>query len=111
MRAMVHLGLLGFVAGCLIERQVSSETVSGGQGWSNSLRRLANRPLCRTRAGFRLAISPAESSQIASRASQIAAALLFDLGTVDIRRVGTQSKRILAAGCSEYKSGHCTRSR
>jgi hypothetical protein len=45
--------------------------------------------------------SPAESSQISSRASQIAAALLFDLGTIDIRRVGTQSKRILAAGCSE----------
>jgi hypothetical protein len=37
----------------------------------------------------------------ATRLSQNAAALLFELGTVDIRRVGTQTKRILVAGCSE----------
>jgi len=35
------------------------------------------------------------------RTSQNAAALLSDLGTVDIRRVGTQIRRILVAGCSE----------
>jgi len=39
--------------------------------------------------------------KIRLRVSQNAAALLFDLGTVDIRRVGTQSRRILVAGCSE----------
>jgi hypothetical protein len=34
-------------------------------------------------------------------ASQNAALLLSDLGVVDIRRVGTQSKRILVVGYSE----------
>jgi hypothetical protein len=34
------------------------------------------------------------------QASQIAAALMFDLGLVDIRRVGTRKQRILVEGCS-----------
>jgi len=91
------LGLLGFVAGCLIERQVLSETVSGATACAASQ---ISRPV-EPEQVFGWRFSPAESSQISSRASQIAAALLFDLGTIDIRRVGTQSKRILAAGCSE----------
>jgi hypothetical protein len=37
----------------------------------------------------------------ATLSSQNAAALLIDLGTVDIRRVGTKSRRILEVGCSE----------
>jgi hypothetical protein len=40
-------------------------------------------------------------SQIRSRVSQIAAAILFDFRTVDIRRVGTHQKRIFVMGCSE----------
>jgi hypothetical protein len=46
-----------------------------------------------------LKFHPARTNRL--RASQNAAALLFDFGTVDIRRVGTQAKRILVAGCSE----------
>ncbi|MCK1479206.1 hypothetical protein IVB27_31835 [Bradyrhizobium sp. 197] len=37
----------------------------------------------------------------ATTSSQNAAALLIDLGTVDIRCVGTRSQRILEVGCSE----------
>jgi hypothetical protein len=35
------------------------------------------------------------------RAGQNAAVLLFNFRTVDIRRVGTQIRRILVVGCSE----------
>jgi hypothetical protein len=46
-----------------------------------------------------LKFHPARTNRL--RASQNAAALLSDFGNVDIRRVGTQIRRILVAGCSE----------
>ena len=44
------------------------------------------------------------SDATATRLSQIAASLLFDLGTIDIRR-GDHNRRIRIAGCSESKYG------
>jgi hypothetical protein len=49
------------------------------------LARLANQPLSRARNKSWLTVWLAKGSLISSPASQNAAALLFDLGTVDIR--------------------------
>jgi hypothetical protein len=46
-------------------------------------------------------IFSARRSPFSTRLSQNAAALLFDFDAVDIRRVGTQLKRIIVVGCSE----------
>ena len=68
-----------------------------------------NQPRHRTRTRFWSAISLPRGSPISSRASQIAAALLFDLGAVDVRRVGTQIKANTRRGVFRVK--HERRSR
>jgi len=84
MRAMAHLGFSNFLQAAL-SKAGSIETVSGGRSGSNSLCHLANRPRYRIRRLLSGDISSTEGSELSSRASQNAAALLFDLGTVDIR--------------------------
>jgi hypothetical protein len=49
-------------------------------------------------AATRVALSPLKIFW--PRRAPTIAALLFDLAKVDIRRVGTQQKRILVVGCS-----------
>jgi hypothetical protein len=82
---MVHLAVFGFVASCLVNCGFHSNQI----GLTALEQRLAllrqMQPLGRTPSMFWSATLPAKGSPIWSRASQNAAALLFDLGTVDVR--------------------------
>jgi hypothetical protein len=69
---------------------VSTKKVSGG------FKAIATNN-CEYQSASRQIFSPFE---ISSQATPILAALIFDFSIVDIRRVGTQSKRILVVGCS-----------
>jgi hypothetical protein len=81
MRAIMHLGFFrGLFEPSLIGRRDSSESVSGEHSWINGLRRFAIKHLAEK------SLSKFHPTRINPlQASQNAAALLFDLGIVDIR--------------------------
>jgi hypothetical protein len=80
---MIHLGFSEFFR-LPISNAGSILTVSGGRGRSNSLNGLANSPRPKPRRVSTGDLS-LDASPISSRQSQKAAALLLDLGIVDIR--------------------------
>jgi hypothetical protein len=71
------------------------------------LRRLAKSPAPLNATAFLTAICRIAGSPISSPLSQNAAALLFDLCTVDIRRVGTQIQANARRGVFRVKHKSC----
>jgi hypothetical protein len=75
---------LKFVAGCFIEQQFHPKQYPAADTGATACADLQiSRAVESARCGWRF--HRTKGSQISSRASQNAAALLFDLGTVDIR--------------------------
>jgi hypothetical protein len=93
---MAHLG---FLLAAYVECRFGG-TLSALQGRSNSLSGLTS-IVHLSFSEIPPPISMITSAQISTPSSQKAAALLDDPATVDIRRVGTRSKRILVVGRSE----------
>jgi hypothetical protein len=82
---MFHLGFCDLGRGLFFKGRVPPKTLSGRCPGINSLRRLANFIGARERQKVCARLGRIVRSPISSPVSQNAAALLFDLGTVDIR--------------------------